>query len=174
MIDNVIWAEVHRLKFYERYLDLYLDVLKSRKKWVHSFSLFFLTGGLFGSWLWEYAPLAGVMLTMALQIFAILQEYVAMPASDFAKVVELRLLCVKAFYRFEKLYLNIWYKKLNDEEAIGEFYSVRQEFIEIQNLFSVIDLPPLKKMEKKAAEDTDRYLKSFFNASVERDDAKEA
>jgi hypothetical protein len=167
MIEQIIWVEVFNLKFNERYLGLYLDKLKSRKRWIYIFSLIFTSGGLLGSVQCDAAPLIGIALTFAIQVFSVLQEHVVMSDSDLAKVMDLRMLFVNSFNKFEKLYLRQWYKKLTDDEAINEFYEIRSEFSDIHRLYNELHLPPRKKMALKAAMDAKRYLSDYFNLSEE-------
>ena len=162
MIDNVIWSEVFYLKFYERYLNLYLDLLKNRRKWVHVLSLAFSSGGLLSSVQWDIAPLIGISITAAIQIFSILQEHVIMSQADLSRVIDLRILCIYAFNKFEKLYLKYRCNKMTEDESIDEFYAIRQEFIDIHKLFNALHLPPRKKLGKKAAMDSIVYLRDYF------------
>ena len=166
MIDSMIWAEVHRLKYTERYVDLYLDVLKCRRKWIHILSLVFASGGLLGSVQWDMAPLIGIAITAAIQIFSILQEHVIMPNADLAKVMDVRILCVQSCNKFEKLFLKFRCKLLTEEDAINEFYHIRSEFYDIQKLFNVLHLPQRKKTSNIAAKDANQYLTNFFNLSA--------
>ena len=167
MIDGIVWAEVYRMKSDERYLDLYLDKIKCRRKWATILSLAFSTGGLLGSMWLDYAPLIGVAATAVTQVVSFIQEHVIMSDSEMAKVMDLRIQCIYAFDKFEKLYLKLWYKKLTEDDAINEFYDIRTEFTEIQKLFNVLHLPPCNKIATKAGKQTLKYLADHFNLSDE-------
>ena len=171
MIDSFVWSEVYLRKTNERYLDKYLDKLKSCRIWIQALTLGCALSGFLGFVFHEYAPFIAIGAICAIQCYALIRERVFMPDADLIKVMDLRIMNINCLNKFEKLFLKIYYDMISKEDAVNEIFQIRGEFIDIHKHYNTLNLPPNDKYFLEAGKEAKEYLDSYFNLSSEEVEA---
>jgi hypothetical protein len=163
-MEQIIWNELYRLKYHERYLSLYLDVIKDRRKWFQIVMLLFSTGGVMGWALWEYAPIIGAGVASIVQIVSLFHDRIVMSDADMGRVMDLRMLHISVFNRMERLWVEM--KEGKAGSFSGRFYDLRNEMADIHQLDNRIDLPTKRRIIAQASIQAKQYLEDYFISSA--------
>jgi hypothetical protein len=155
---NLIWTELYRLKYTDRYLALYLDRVEGRHKWHRIAALVFSTSGVVGWTIWDWLPAALCILTAA----ALVIDCMFMSDKDVTKVLELRDMCICRYNEMELLWMRFESNKIDETQATERFYEIRRQIAEIHRIDQMLNLPPNRKVSGIAKKQAVVYLKANF------------
>lgn len=158
-----IWYEFVHYRHGDDYLILYVNRLKSSRKWTNIMTLIFSTSGILSWKLWQYLPAITCGLIAFLQLFKLIENQIIPTDKDIEQTTILREKYFSYWNNAEKLWIEFKYNKLSEEEVQNKFFKLRESSHEIESLDNKLNIQKLTKLQDKADIQTNNYINQYHS-----------
>lgn len=162
-IRDSIWTDFVHYKFGDDYLSEYIKREKSYRKYFKIITLLLSASGVWSAFQELKSYTIIFCLTIGLvQIISLIEGFIISSEKDLEEISGLRLMYYNHWNKLEKLCH--CYDTLNDEQCKDQFFTLRNEAKEIEQVADKMNIRKYKGLMKKADIATRKYLNEYHNA----------
>lgn len=158
-MTDKIWYEMLDMKYGEIYLSKYLGFQRTLKKSFNIMTLVLSISGIFGWKYFEnYAWVAFILISI-MQLFTLIENEIIRSDKEIEEISNLRMCYTKYFNKLEKLWTNYYSDRITVDNAIDEYFNLRQtDWEKIEEIDCKLNIKRYKKIRKHTEQETNNYI----------------
>ena len=162
-MTNKIWYKLIDIKYGECYLTKYLALQRNLKRTFKIITLLLSISGILGWKYFEDYVWIALILISIIQVFTLIENQLIRSDKEIEEISALRMMYTKYFNKLEKLWTKYQNNRINDDEALNQFYELQEtDWEKIETLDCKLNIKSYQKMRNKTDIDINNYLNKYL------------
>jgi len=162
-MTNKLWYKLVDLKYGECYLTKYIALQRNLKRTFKIITLILSLSGILGWKYFENYIWIALILISIIQVFTLIENQIIRSDKEIEEISALRMMYTKYFNKLEKLWTKHQNDKVNNDEAINQFYELQEnDWEKIEELDCKLNIKKYKRILNKTDFDTNSYINKYL------------
>lgn len=162
-MTNKLWYKLVDLKYGECYLTKYIVLQRNLKRTFKIITLILSLSGILGWKYFENYIWIALILISIIQVFTLIENQIIRSDKEIEEISALRMMYTKYFNKLEKLWTKYQNDKVNNDEAINQFYELQEnDWEKIEELDCKLNIKKYKRILNKTDFDTNNYINKYL------------
>lgn len=163
LIYNRVWNELVEYKFYLEYLAIHINKLEKQNKWIDNISILLSFGSIAGWYKFADKSMIWASILLIVNGMRLMKSKLMTPESEISTLKAVYEFYIDHFRNIEKLWFNIYNKKMNENDVEFALEKLRDEERLMTKMNKHNKIETNLSIEAKAREITDNFLKKYLS-----------